>query len=97
VTYILGDAGYQEIEKCAEVQGLDVQWRVGIHLGKRRVMDKATLIGAVKEKLEELKASVRAKIGYPLRVFNCQFDYRKTRYRGLVKNIAQMITQLAQP
>ncbi|MCX7266496.1 MAG: IS5/IS1182 family transposase, partial [Burkholderiales bacterium] len=29
------------------------------------------------------------------RVIKCQFGYRKTRYRGLVKNTAQLITLFA--
>ena len=52
-------------------------------------------IGALKEKLEKLKARVRAKVEHALRVIKCQFGYRKTRYRGLVKNTAQLITLFA--
>ena len=94
-TDVFGDAGYQGIEKRAEAQGLDVQWHVAMRPGKRRVLDKTTRIGALKEKMEKLKASVRAKVEHPFRVIKCQFGYRKTRYRGLAKNTAQLITLFA--
>jgi IS5 family transposase len=47
------------------------------------------------DKLEKIKASIRAKVKHPFRVIKCQFGYRKTRYRGLVKNTAQLITLFA--
>ena len=94
-TDVFGDAGYQGIEKRAEAQGLGVQWHVAMRPGKRRVVDKTTRIGALKEKLEKLKASIRAKVEHPFRVIKCQFGYRKTRYRGLAKNTAQIITLFA--
>ena len=94
-TDVFGDAGYQGIEKRAEAQGLEVQWHIAMRPGKRRVVDKTTRMGALKEKLEKLKASIRAKVEHPFRVIKCQFGYRKTRYRGLVKNTAQLITLFA--
>ncbi len=59
------------------------------------MLDKTTRIGALKEKMEKLKASVRAKVEHPFRVIKCQFGYRKTRYRWLAKNTAQLITLFA--
>ena len=94
-TDVFGDAGYQGIEKRAEAQDLEVQWHIAMRPGKRRVVDKTTRIGALKEKLEKLKASIRAKVEHPFRVIKCQFGYRKTRYRGLAKNTAQLITLFA--
>jgi IS5 family transposase len=47
------------------------------------------------DKLEKIKASIRAKVEHPFRVIKCQFGYRKTRYRGLVKNTAQLTTLFA--
>ena len=94
-TDVFGDAGYQGIEKRAEAQDLEVQWHIAMRPGKRRVVDKTTRMGALKEKLEKLKASIRAKVEHPFRVIKCQFGYRKTRYRGLAKNTAQLITLFA--
>lgn len=45
--------------------------------------------------IEKLKASIRAKVAHPFRVIKCQFGYRKTRYKGLAKNTAQITTLFA--
>ena len=44
------------------------------------------------EKLEHLKASVRAKGEHPFHVIKNLFRHRKTRYRGLAKNTAHLFT-----
>jgi IS5 family transposase len=40
--------------------------------------------------IERLKAGVRARVEHPFRVIKRQFGYTKTRYRGLMKNTAQI-------
>ena len=52
-------------------------------------------MGAILDKLEQLKASIRAKVEHPFRVIKRQFGYVKVRYRGLAKNTAQLITLFA--
>ena len=47
------------------------------------------------EKLEHLKASMRAKVEHPFHVIKNLFRHRKTRYRGLAKNTAQLFTLFA--
>jgi IS5 family transposase len=47
------------------------------------------------DKLEKIKASIRAKVEHPFRVIKCQFGYPKTPYRGLIKNTTQLITMFA--
>lgn len=44
------------------------------------------------EKIEHAKASVRAKVEHPFHVVKNLFRHRKTRYRGLPKNTAQLMT-----
>ena len=63
--------------------------------GKRRALRKNKTVDALIDKLEKIKASIRAKVEHPFRVIKCQFGYRKTRYRGLIKNTAQLITLFA--
>ena len=46
----------------------------------------------MRENLEVLKASVRAKVEHPFHVVNNLLHYRKTHYRGLAKNTAQLFT-----
>jgi IS5 family transposase len=50
------------------------------------------MIGRAIEKLEKTKASVRAKVEHCFHVVKCLFKHRKTRYRGLTKNNAQLFT-----
>jgi hypothetical protein len=56
---------------------------------KRKALPK-NKIGRILEKLEHLKASVRAKIEHPFHVIKKLYGHRKTRYRGLAKNTAQL-------
>jgi len=86
-----GDAGYQGVEKRAENIGKSVTWHVAMKRGKRKALPKNKL-GRVTEKLEHLKASVRAKVEHPFHVIKNLFRHRKTRYRGLAKNTAQLFT-----
>lgn len=38
---------------------------------------------------------MRAKLEHPFRVVKLQFGYVKTRFRGLTKNTAQLVTRFA--
>jgi len=58
---------------------------------KRKALPENKL-GRGLEKLEHLKASVRAKVEHPFHVVKNLFRHRKVRYRGLAKNTAQLFT-----
>ena len=88
------DAGYQGAHKRADAQP-DLQWHIAMRPGKRRTLDKANEIDALVDKVEKLKASIRAKVEHPFRVIKRQFGHVKVRYRGLQKNTAQVITLFA--
>jgi transposase, IS5 family len=49
-------------------------------------------MGRLQEKLERVKASIRAKVEHPFHVVKNLFRHRKTRYRGLAKNEAQLFS-----
>jgi IS5 family transposase len=85
----LGDAGYQGVEKRPENIGKTVTWHVAMKRSKRKALPNNKL-GRLREKLEHLKASVRAKVEHPFHVIKNLFRHRKTRYRGLAKNTAQL-------
>ena len=57
--------------------------------GKRRLLSDSTL-GQMIEKVEKIKASIRAKVEHPFHVIKNLFRHKKTRYRGLAKNHAQL-------
>ncbi|PAM93539.1 hypothetical protein B4N84_17395 [Flavobacterium sp. IR1] len=58
--------------------------------GKRRALEPNSKRDRVLEKIEKLKASVRAKVEHQFRVVKQQFGYAKVRYRGLAKNTARL-------
>ena len=94
-TDVFADAGYQGVAKREEVQGIKANWHVAMRPGKRRALDKDSPMGAVLEKLEHVKARLRAKVEHPFRVIKRQFGHVKVRYRGLAKNTAQLHTLFA--
>ena len=63
--------------------------------GKRREHDPFIEPDFVAERVEKMKASIRAKDGHPFRVIKRQFGFTKVRYRGLAKNTAQLVTLFA--
>ncbi len=90
-TDVLGDAGYQGVEKREENKALDVRWHVAMRPGKRRVLPTDRL-GRLMEQYEHAKARMRAKVEHPFHVVKNLFRHRKTRYRGLAKNTAQLFS-----
>ena len=90
---VFADAGYQGATKRAEATGVD--WHIAMRPGKRRALDKDTKLGAMLDKIEKLKAGIRAKVEHPFRVIKRQFGFTKVRYRGLLKNTAQLVTLFA--
>jgi IS5 family transposase len=90
-TDVFADAGYVGVEKREENLEVPVTWHVAMKRGVRRALPK-TLEGELLERLEQAKASVRAKVEHAFHVVKNLFRHRKTRYRGLAKNTAQLMT-----
>ena len=91
---VIGDAGYQGVEKRPENANLTVEWHTAMRPGLRKTLKKDKL-GRISEKLEKIKVSVRAKVEHCFHVVKCLFRHRKTRYRGLAKNTAQLFSLFA--
>ena len=85
------DAGYLGVEKREEViaKARDVQWHVAAKRGKVKAMAEG-VIKELTQQLEKLKAQVRARVEHPFHIIKNLFRHRKTRYRGLAKNTAQL-------
>jgi IS5 family transposase len=85
------DAGYTGIEKRAEIAAHcpALAWHVAAKRGKVKAMAEG-LIKELTVELERLKAQVRARVEHPFHVIKNLFRHRKTRYRGLAKNTAQL-------
>jgi IS5 family transposase len=92
---VFADAGYQGVDKREGTQNIDVNWHVAMRPGKRRALDKATPMGEIIDKIGHVKASIRAKVEHPFRVIKRQFGYVKVRYKGPMKNTAQLHTLFA--
>lgn len=92
-TDVYADAGYQGIEKRCKAN--PVRWHVAMRPGRRRQLDLNDRLEAILDQIERLKAGIRAKVEHPFRVLKQQFGYTKTRYRGLMKNTAQITTLFA--
>ena len=94
---VFADSGYRGVEKRQEIQEQhpDVDWQIALMPGKRKTLDKIKTSHALRDKLEKVKASIRAKVEHPFRVIKCQFGHRKTRYRGLAKNTNQLLVMFA--
>ena len=89
------DAGYTGVEKRPEHDGRKVIWQVAARRSTYKKLDKSSVLYKAKRKIEKAKAQVRAKVEHPFRVIKRQFGYVKTRFRGLAKNTAQLVTLFA--
>jgi transposase, IS5 family len=96
-THVHTDSGYRGIEKREEIQEREhqPQWHVAMTPAKRKALDKDSPMGAILEKLEQTKASIRAKVEHPFRVIKRQFGFTKVKYKGLAKNTANLVTLFA--
>jgi IS5 family transposase len=90
------DAGYQGVEKREELiaQAKEVQWYVAAKRGKVKAMAEGRL-KELTQAFEKAKAQVRARVEHPFHIIKNLFKHRKTRYRGLAKNTAQLHTLFA--
>ena len=99
---VFADAGYQGVEKRPEIVQAqqdkkiraDVEWLVA---QRRSRIDKLPE-GPCKDKIkgfERAKAQIRAFVEHPFHVVKNLFHYRKTRYKGLAKNTAQLYSLFA--
>jgi len=87
-TVAFGDAGYTGAAARPEARE-DVLWHVAMKPGERRAHGMSAY-DRLRERIEKLKAQVRARGEHVFRVVKRQFGYVKVRYRGLAKNTAQM-------
>ena len=93
-THAFGDAGYQGIQKRSDSKA-DVRWHIAMRVGKRRASNKENGVDAMIDKIEKLKAGIRAKVEHPFRVIKGPLGYVKVCYRGSKKNTAQRATLFA--
>ena len=64
--------------------GLGVYWGVAL---KARPRHKP---GSAQKQRNRKHSAIRSRVEHLFRIIECQFGYTKTRYKGLVKNAAQV-------
>ncbi|MDD0972840.1 IS5 family transposase [Pseudomonas fontis] len=92
---VCADAGYTGVEKRPEHEGRQVIWQIAARRSTYQKLGKRSVLYKAKRKIEKAKAQIRAKVEHPFRVIKRQFGYVKTRFRGLAKNTAQLVTLFA--
>ncbi len=90
-TDAFGDAGYQGVEKREENLEVPVTWHIAMKRSVRKALPKDAE-GERLEWFEQAKASIRSKVEHPFHVVKNLFRHHKTRYRGLAKNTAHLLT-----
>ena len=88
-----GDAGYQGVHKRPKAAG--PTWHVAMRPSLRRQLNPFIEPDFVAERVEKMKAGIRAKVEHPFRVLARQFGFTQVRYRGLKKNTAQIVPLFA--
>lgn len=93
---MFGDAGYQGVAKRPEMASAcpNIQFEIAAKRGGIKAMAEGKL-KELKQALEKAKAQLRAYVEHPFHVVKNLFRYRKARYRGLAKNLAQLHTLFA--
>ena len=89
-----GDSGYTGLDKRDELQHVEAAFLIAEKLSKLRAMKNARERHYAK-RWEYRKASLWAKVEHPFRVIKRQLGHMKVRYRGMVKNAAQVLTLFA--
>ncbi|MEQ1558377.1 MAG: IS5 family transposase [Methyloglobulus sp.] len=84
---VFGDKGYYSEQTKRAARKAGVYWAV-LDKAKRKLSSSQC-------KRNRKHASVRAKVEHVFCIVKCQFGYRKTRYKGLAKNAAQVFSLVA--
>ncbi len=93
------DSGYKGVEKRPEIVAAqesgerrrDIDWHVAQHRSTINKMPDSPAKD-IRCALKRLMAQVRARVEHPFHVVKNLFRHRKTRYKGLAKNAAQLFS-----
>jgi IS5 family transposase len=90
---VFGDAGYTGADKRPEHADRNVSWNIAIKRSIIKALPKR--LRDLAEPVERALAQVRAWVEHPFHVVKNLFRHGKLRYRGLLKNTAQLHTLFA--
>ena len=83
---VYGDKAYASEGKRKDFEGRGVKWCVSKKAGRGQKLSKKDC------KRNRRMSKTRARGEHPYHVVKCIFGYRKVRYRGIIKNAAQIFT-----
>jgi IS5 family transposase len=86
---VFADKGYVNEKKKRAARAAGVYW------GVKEQRKPGRQLSTSQKKRNRKHGAIRAKVEHVFRVLKCQFGYRKVRYRGIVKNGAQVFALLA--
>ena len=92
-TDVFADAGYTGADKRPEFEDCDVTWNIAIKRSIIKALPKG--LRDLAEPVERALSQVRAWVEHPFHIVKNRFRHKKLRYRGLVKNTAQLHTLFA--
>jgi IS5 family transposase len=90
---VFADAGYTGAEKRPEHEKRDVSWNIAIKRSIIKALPKG--LRDLAEPVERALSQVRAWVEHPFHIVKNRFRHKKLRYRGLLKNTAQLHTLFA--
>jgi len=76
------------------MKGKTAKWHVAAKRGKIKAMQEGSLQDLVIA-VERTKAQIRSLVEHPFHIVKNLFHHRKTRYKGLAKNTAQLFSLFA--
>ena len=83
---VFGDKGY------ASNQGKRAARQAGVFWGVSLKANRYYPLTATNKRFNQKMSSIRARVEHVFRVIKCQFGYTKVRYKGIVKNAAQLFS-----
>lgn len=94
---VYGDSGYLGIQKRPEVACDEHLSTIDYRINRRPSSLPHVSDNAIdwERYIENRKSSVRCKVEHAFRIIKCQFGYRKTAYRGLLKNENRLYAMFA--
>ena len=86
---VFGDKGYvnEKMKRAAR--------KAGVYRAVKEKRKPGRQLSSSQKKRNRKHAGIRARVEHVFRVIKCQFGYRKTRYRGIKKNGAQIFSLMA--
>lgn len=89
---VWADAGYTGAAKREALQDRPLTWYIAERRSAIQKLAEGSPLRELLERVETLKAQVRARVEHPFHVIKRRFGHRKVRYKGLAKNTAQLYT-----